>query len=75
MFSIEIDFIRISCLVLSFTDSPASGTSHTTKVHVYFTQIFVLKMGHIRSLFSLFSLFQTNITIFTTNICEKMPIQ
>ena len=30
-FSIEIDFIRISCLVLSFTDSPASGTSHTTK--------------------------------------------
>ena len=32
-----------------------------------------LKMGHPRALFHLFSSFQTNITIFTTNICEKMP--
>ena len=29
-------------------------------------------MGHPRPLFHLFSSFQTNITIFTTNICEKM---
>ena len=34
-----------------------------------------LKMGHPRPLFHLFSSFQTNITIFTTNICEKMSIQ
>ena len=30
-----------------------------------------LKMGHSRTLFHLFSSFQTNITIFTTNVCEK----
>ena len=30
-------------------------------------------MGHPRPLFHLFSSFQTNITIFTTNICEKCP--
>ena len=30
--NIGIYFIRISCLVLSFTDSLASGTSHTTRV-------------------------------------------
>ena len=29
-------------------------------------------MGHPRPLFRLFSSFQTNITILTTNICEKM---
>ena len=32
-----------------------------------------LKMGHPRPLFCLFSSFQTNITHFTTNICEKCP--
>ena len=30
-------------------------------------------MGHPRALFNLFSSFQTNITIFTTKICEKCP--
>ena len=30
-------------------------------------------MGHPRPLFPLFSSFQTNITIFTTNKCEKYP--
>ena len=30
-------------------------------------------MGHSRPLFHLFSSFQTNITIFTTSICEKCP--
>ena len=33
--------------------------------------IWLLKMGHPRPLFRLFSSFQTNITILTTNICEK----
>ena len=33
----------------------------------------VLKLGHPRNLFSLFSSFQTNITIFTTNKCGKSP--
>ena len=37
-----------------------------------FTQYFFQKMGHSRPLFLLFSSFQTNITIFTTNICEKL---
>ena len=32
-------------------------------------------MGHSQPLFRLFSFFQTNISIFTTNICEKMSIQ
>ena len=32
-----------------------------------------LKMGQPRPLFRLFSSFQTNITIFTTNKCEKCP--
>ena len=32
-----------------------------------------LKMGHPRSLFFIFSSFQTKITIFTTNKCEKCP--
>ena len=32
----------------------------------------MLKMA-IRPLFRLFSSFQTNITIFTTNVCEKCP--
>ena len=31
----------------------------------------LLKMGHPRPLFHLFSSFQANITIFTTNKCEK----
>ena len=31
------------------------------------------KMGHPRLFFVLFSCFQTNITIFTTNQCEKCP--
>ena len=35
-----------------------------------------LKMGQPRPLFRfIFRSFQTNITIFTTNICEKMSIQ
>ena len=33
---------------------------------------FFKKIGHTRPLFRLFSSFQTNITILTTNICEKM---
>ena len=33
----------------------------------------VLKLGRTRPLFNLFSSFQTNITIFPTNICEKFP--
>ena len=33
------------------------------------------KMAHPRPLFIYFRLFQTNITIFTTNKCEKMSIQ
>ena len=33
------------------------------------------KIGHPRPLFRLFESFQTNITIFTTNKCEKMSIQ
>ena len=35
----------------------------------------LLKIGHPRTLFSFFRLFQTNITNFTTNKCEKMSIQ
>ena len=31
-------------------------------------------MGHPRPLYSLFSSFPTNITIFTTNKCEKISI-
>ena len=37
--------------------------------------VVILKMGHPRPLFRLFSSFHTDITIFTTNICEKMNIQ
>ena len=36
---------------------------------------FFLKKWANRPLFRLFSSFQTNITILTTNKCEKMPIQ
>ena len=32
-------------------------------------------MGHRRPLFRLFSSFKTDITIFITNVCEKMSIQ
>ena len=32
-------------------------------------------MGHLQSIFHLLSSFQTNITNFTTNKCEKMSIQ
>ena len=38
----------------------------------FFTSFFK-KMGQSQPLFNLFSSFQTNITIFTTNICEKCP--
>ena len=35
--------------------------------------IFFNKMGHPWPLFHLFLSFQTNITIFTTDLCEKCP--
>ena len=35
----------------------------------------LLFVGHPRPLFNLFLYFQTNITIFTTNKCEKMSMQ
>ena len=38
-----------------------------------FSKQLTLKMGHPRPLFRSFSSFQTNITIFTTNKCEKCP--
>ena len=41
----------------------------------YSTELFFERMGHSRPLFCLFSSFQTNITILTTNKCEKMFIQ
>ena len=34
---------------------------------------FFFKKGHPRPLFNLFSSFQTNITMFTSNTCEKCP--
>ena len=37
--------------------------------------LFTFFMGHHRPLFPLFSSFQTNMTIFTTNICENMCFQ
>ena len=37
--------------------------------------VFFKKDGHSRPLFRLFSSFQTNITVLTTNKCEKISIQ
>ena len=39
------------------------------------TGVFLNKQGNPRPIFYLFSSFQTNITILTTNKCEKMSIQ
>ena len=48
---------------------------HVNKDDVCIWCVFYLKNGSSRPLFGLFSSFQTNITFFTTNICEKMSIQ
>ena len=37
--------------------------------------VFLKKMGHPRPLFHLFSSFQTNFTVCTTNKCEQMSFQ
>ena len=45
------------------------------KAMIVLVPLFFFKMGQPRPLFHLFSSFQTHITIFTTNKCEKMSIQ
>ena len=53
-----------------------AGYSDDLRLHpTQFCSLFVFKMGQPRPLFRLFSSFQTNITILTTNKCEKMSIQ
>ena len=53
--------------------SSSSRRSVSTRpaVSINCTSFFLKKMGNPWPLFSLFSSFQTNITIFTTYICEK----
>ena len=56
----------VSVATSSNETSIASQTCPGRYLHILF-----FKKGHPRPLFNLFSSFQTNITIFTTNICEK----
>ena len=46
---------------------------HGPTCSTYCLQMLTFLMGHPRPLFHLFSSFQTNFTIFTTNKCEKCP--
>ena len=62
---------------LFFSQIGSKQARHYTTIISFFKQKYLsllfLKMGHPRPLLYLFSSFQTNITILTTNKCEKCP--
>ena len=64
--------------IMRWTAIPATSVSYSViKVNIFVSTEWTISLvdlprGHPRPLFHLFSSFQTNITIFTTNICEKM---
>ena len=60
---------------LKFHQSGNFPSNLVTLASMQFKLSFFKKMGQPRPLFHLFSSFQTHITIFTTDKCEKMSIQ
>ena len=72
-------FSREKKLFLTISSLQRSTEPYPYKVHFESTNFDLLnratgsKMDHPWPLFYLFSSFQTNVTIFTANICEKCP--
>ena len=70
-FAISVTRPRVKEIEIKSSTRLLRSAQKVIKDLVYFFK----KMGHPQTLFRLFSSFQTNFTIFTTNKCEKMSIQ